>query len=281
MNDQPVEGELSLTGHLLELRQRLMRSLIVVTVFVLVLMPFSRQIYSFLAIPLLAALPADTGLIATGVAAPFLAPFKLVAVLGVFAAAPYLLFQIWSFVAPGLYRHERRLAMPLLVSSVLLFYCGAAFAYYVVFPLVFVFFTQAAPEGVAVMTDISAYLDFVLKLFFAFGIAFEVPIAAGRLSRSRYCGGVHYGHVVDSAGRHFPGVAGPAYLAAVRGGVAAITLCWRSQSVSAAGIVFRSASQLLPPVSRTVCRGAGRSGWQYVLAVATRLNSGPGWCRQF
>jgi len=177
MNDQPVEGELSLTGHLLELRQRLMRSLIVVTVFVLVLMPFSRQIYSFLAIPLLAALPADTGLIATGVAAPFLAPFKLVAVLGVFAAAPYLLFQIWSFVAPGLYRHERRLAMPLLVSSVLLFYCGAAFAYYVVFPLVFVFFTQAAPEGVAVMTDISAYLDFVLKLFFAFGIAFEVPIA--------------------------------------------------------------------------------------------------------
>lgn len=176
-SEQPAAGELSLTGHLLELRQRLIRSLVVVVVFVLAMMPFSRQIYSFMATPLLAVLPAETGLIATGVAAPFLAPFKLVAVLGVFAAAPYLLFQLWSFVAPGLYRHERRLAVPLLVSSVLLFYCGAAFAYYVVFPLVFVFFTQAAPEGVAVMTDISAYLDFVLKLFFAFGIAFEVPIA--------------------------------------------------------------------------------------------------------
>lgn len=176
MSDSP-SGELPLTGHLVELRDRLMRSLVVVIGFILALMPFSRQLYSFLATPLLAALPAGAELIATGVAAPFLAPFKLVAVLGVFAAAPYLLFQLWSFVAPGLYRHEQRLAMPLLVSSVLLFYCGAAFAYYVVFPLVFVFFTQAAPEGVAVMTDISAYLDFVLKLFFAFGIAFEVPIA--------------------------------------------------------------------------------------------------------
>jgi len=177
MSEQPETGELPLTGHLLELRQRLIRSLIVVVGFVVVLLPFSRQLYSFLAVPLLAALPPETGLIATGVAAPFLAPFKLVAVLGVFAAAPYLLYQLWSFIAPGLYRNEQRLAMPLLISSVLLFYCGAAFAYYVVFPLVFVFFTHAAPEGVAVMTDISAYLDFVLKLFFAFGIAFEVPIA--------------------------------------------------------------------------------------------------------
>ncbi|MDF1818921.1 MAG: twin-arginine translocase subunit TatC [Immundisolibacteraceae bacterium] len=177
MSNQPSSGELPLTGHLMELRQRLMRSLIVVTGFIVVLMPFSRELYAFLATPLLAALPADTGLIATGVAAPFLAPFKLVAVLGVFGSAPYLLYQLWSFIAPGLYRHEQRLAVPLLISSVVLFYCGAAFAYYVVFPLVFVFFTQAAPEGVAVMTDISAYLDFVLKLFFAFGIAFEVPIA--------------------------------------------------------------------------------------------------------
>jgi len=177
MSNQPSSGELPLTGHLMELRQRLMRSLIVVIGFIVVLMPFSRELYAFLAMPLLAALPADTGLIATGVAAPFLAPFKLVAVLGVFGAAPYLLYQLWSFIAPGLYRHEQRLAVPLLISSVVLFYCGAAFAYYVVFPLVFVFFTQAAPEGVAVMTDISAYLDFVLKLFFAFGIAFEVPIA--------------------------------------------------------------------------------------------------------
>ncbi|RLA09316.1 MAG: twin-arginine translocase subunit TatC [Gammaproteobacteria bacterium] len=200
MSEQVSGGELPLTGHLLELRQRLIRSVVVVTVIVLALMPFSRQIYSFLAIPLLAALPAGTGLIATGVAAPFLAPFKLVAVLGVFAAAPYLLFQLWSFVAPGLYRHEQRLAMPLLISSIVLFYCGAAFAYYVVFPLVFVFFTQAAPEGVAVMTDISAYLDFVLKLFFAFGLAFEVPIAtlllviSGIASREQLAG--YRAHVI-------------------------------------------------------------------------------------
>lgn len=187
MSEEPAEGELSLTGHLLELRQRVMRSLVVVLVVVLAMMPFARPLYSFLATPLLAVLPADTGLIATGVAAPFLAPFKLVAVLGIFVTAPYLLYQLWSFIAPGLYRHEQRLAMPLLVSSVLLFYCGAAFAYYVVFPLVFVFFTQAAPEGVAVMTDISAYLDFVLKLFFAFGIAFEVPIATLLLIMSGIC----------------------------------------------------------------------------------------------
>ena len=173
----PNEGELTLTGHLLELRQRLVRSLLVVAVLILAMMPFAKDIYSFLAIPLMAVLPENASLIATGVASPFLAPFKLVVVLALFAAVPFLLYQLWSFVAPGLYRNERRLAVPLLVSSVILFYCGAAFAYFVVFPLVFAFLTQSAPEGVAVMTDISSYLDFVLKLFFAFGIAFEVPIA--------------------------------------------------------------------------------------------------------
>ena len=176
--EQPATtGELSLTGHLLELRQRLVRSLLVVTALILVMMPFSRDIYAYLATPLLAVLPENASLIATGVASPFLAPFKLVVVLALFAAVPFLLYQVWSFVAPGLYKNERRLAIPLLISSVVLFYCGAAFAYFVVFPLVFAFLTQAAPEGVAVMTDISSYLDFVLKLFFAFGIAFEVPIA--------------------------------------------------------------------------------------------------------
>ncbi|MBV1961630.1 MAG: twin-arginine translocase subunit TatC [Immundisolibacteraceae bacterium] len=177
-SDPPsAEGELTLTGHLLELRQRLVRSLLVLAALILAMMPFAKDIYAFLAIPLMAVLPENASLIATGVASPFLAPFKLVVVLALFAAVPFLLYQLWSFIAPGLYKNERRLAVPLLISSVILFYCGAAFAYFVVFPLVFAFLTQAAPEGVAVMTDISSYLDFVLKLFFAFGIAFEVPIA--------------------------------------------------------------------------------------------------------
>ena len=117
-------------------------------------------------------------MIATEVASPFLTPFKLTLVAAVFLAIPYVLFQVWSFIAPGMYRHEKRLAIPLLVSSVLLFYAGAAFAYFVVFPLIFAFFTSVGPEGITIMTDINSYLDFVLKLFFAFGIAFEIPIAA-------------------------------------------------------------------------------------------------------
>lgn len=205
-DDSPLatgEQQLPLTGHLLELRQRLIRSLMVVALLLFILLPFARPLYAFLATPLLAALPDQASLIATGVAAPFLTPFKLVAFLSLFLAVPFLLYQAWSFIAPGLYQNEKRLALPLLISSVLLFYAGVAFAYYVVFPLVFAFLTQAAPEGVAVMTDITAYLDFVLKLFFAFGIAFEVPIAtllliiSGVVNRQQLAG--YRAHVIVAA----------------------------------------------------------------------------------
>ncbi|WP_456380378.1 twin-arginine translocase subunit TatC [Thiolapillus sp.] len=164
-------------SHLLELRDRLLRAVLVVLVVFLALFPFGNDIYQFVAQPLMAVLPEGTSMIATQVASPFLTPFKLSLVAAVFLAMPYLLYQLWGFVAPGLYQHEKRLAMPLLASSVLLFYVGVAFAYFIVFPLVFRFLTGMAPEGVAVMTDISHYLDFVLTLFFAFGFAFEIPIA--------------------------------------------------------------------------------------------------------
>ena len=170
------ENEQPLLFHLIELRDRLLRMLLVVAVLFVMLVPFSNTLFSMLSGPLLAHMPEDGSMIAIEVASPFLIPFKLTLFLAVFIAIPYVLYQLWSFVAPGLYRHERRLVVPLLVSSTLLFYAGAAFAYFVVFPLVFAFFTAAAPEGVSVMTDISRYLDFVLTLFFAFGAAFEVPV---------------------------------------------------------------------------------------------------------
>jgi sec-independent protein translocase protein TatC len=138
---------------------------------------FSKDIYSLLAHPLMKQLPAGSTMIATEVAAPFFAPFKLTLIVAIFLSIPYVLYQVWAFVAPGLYRHERRLVLPLLISSSLLFYAGVAFAYFVVFPLMFKFFTATAPEGVTVMTDISRYLDFVLTMFLAFGFSFEVPIA--------------------------------------------------------------------------------------------------------
>ena len=164
-------------SHLVELRDRLMRMVLAILVIFLGLFPFGNDIYIFIADPLMKVLPEGTSMIATQVASPFLTPFKLALVSAVFIAMPYLLYQFWGFIAPGLYQHEKRLAFPLLASSVLLFYLGAAFAYFVVFPLVFAFLTGVAPEGVAVMTDITHYLDFVLTLFFAFGLAFEVPIA--------------------------------------------------------------------------------------------------------
>ncbi|RMG37654.1 MAG: twin-arginine translocase subunit TatC [Gammaproteobacteria bacterium] len=164
-------------SHLLELRDRLMRSVLAVLVLLLALFPFGNDIYTFVAEPLMKVLPEGASMIATKVASPFLTPFKLSLVTAVFLAMPYLLYQLWSFIAPGLYQHEKRLALPLLASSIVLFYLGAAFAYVVVFPLVFAFLTSTAPEGVLVMTDISEYLDFVLTLFFAFGIAFQVPVA--------------------------------------------------------------------------------------------------------
>jgi len=170
------ETEQPLLFHLIELRDRLLRMVLVIAVLFVILIPFSNTLFSILSGPLLAHMPEGGSMIAIEVASPFLIPFKLTLFLAVFLAIPYILYQLWSFVAPGLYRHERRLVVPLLVSSTTLFYAGAAFAYFVVFPLVFAFFTAAAPEGVSVMTDISRYLDFVLTLFFAFGAAFEVPV---------------------------------------------------------------------------------------------------------
>lgn len=176
--------ELPLVQHLIELRNRLLRSIIFVLVIFAGLFYFANDIYQFVSEPLQKFLPEGSSMIATEVASPFLTPFKLTLFVAVILAVPYLLYQIWSFIAPGLYRHEKKLAIPLLVSSVLLFYAGMAFAYYVVFPLVFGFFTSVGPANVAIMTDISKYLGFVLKLFFAFGIAFEIPIATVLLTQA-------------------------------------------------------------------------------------------------
>jgi len=171
------QGEMTFVEHLVELRNRLLRVVLAVLCFLVVLFPFANDLYALLAEPLLRHLPEGTSMIATQVASPFLTPFKLSIVLSIFLAMPVVLYQVWSFVAPGLYKHERRLIFPLLITSSVLFYLGMAFAYFVVFPLMFAFFQAVAPEGVTIMTDITAYLDFVLKIFFAFGIAFEVPIA--------------------------------------------------------------------------------------------------------
>ncbi len=173
-DDQPQP----LVAHLTELRDRLLKALLSILVVFLCLFPFANEIYTFVSEPLRALLPAGSSMIATEVASPFLTPFKLTLFAALFVAIPYVLFQVWSFIAPGMYRHEKRLAIPLLASSVVLFYAGAAFAYFVVFPLVFAFFTSVGPTDVAIMTDINRYLDFVLKLFFAFGLAFEIPIVA-------------------------------------------------------------------------------------------------------
>ena len=172
--DQP----LPLVTHLTELRDKLLRALLAVLVMFICLFPFANDIYAFVSEPLRAILPPGASMIATEVASPFFTPFKLTLVAAVFLTMPYVLYQVWGFIAPGMYRHEKRLAIPLLASSVLLFYAGAAFAYFVVFPLIFAFFTSVAPDGITIMTDINSYLNFVLKLFFAFGIAFEIPIAA-------------------------------------------------------------------------------------------------------
>jgi sec-independent protein translocase protein TatC len=175
-SDKP-QAEGSLVFHLIELRTRLLRIAAVILVIFLAMAPFADALFALVAQPLMAKLPEGTSMIATQVASPFLTPFKTAMVAALFISMPWLLYQIWAFVAPGLYQHERRLALPLVITSALLFYGGVAFAYFVVFPLMFAFFTAVAPQGVSVMTDINAYLDFVLTLFFAFGLAFEVPIA--------------------------------------------------------------------------------------------------------
>lgn len=176
--EESTDQPLPLVAHLTELRDKLLRALLAVLVVFIGLFPFANEIYTFVSKPLRALLPEGATMIATEVASPFLTPFKLTLVTALFIAIPYVLYQLWSFIAPGMYRHEKKLAIPLLVSSILLFYAGGAFAYYVVFPLIFAFFTSVAPEDITIMTDINHYLNFVLKLFFAFGLAFEIPIAA-------------------------------------------------------------------------------------------------------
>jgi len=177
-NDVPEElPEASLMSHLLELRSRLLKAVGAILAAFLCLLPFTQRVFTAVATPLMSQLPEGATMIATQVASPFLTPFKATFYVAILLAMPVVIYQIWAFVAPGLYRREKRLAVPLLVSSVILFYVGVAFAYWVVFPIMFGFFASAAPSGVQVMTDINSYLDFVLVLFVAFGVAFEVPVA--------------------------------------------------------------------------------------------------------
>ncbi|BES86690.1 Sec-independent protein translocase protein TatC [Pectobacterium araliae] len=166
-----------LISHLIELRKRLLNSILCVLAVFVVLVFFANDIYQVVSAPLIEQLPAGASMIATDVASPFFTPIKLTMIVSVFVAAPLVLYQVWAFVAPALYKHERRLMMPLLVSSSLLFYSGMAFAYFVVFPLAFGFFAKTAPVGVLIATDINNYLDFVMALFMAFGVSFEVPVA--------------------------------------------------------------------------------------------------------
>lgn len=164
-------------GHLIELRNRLLKSIAAVVLIFLSLAYFANDIYHLLSLPLMKVLPQGSSMIATDVAAPFFAPFKLTFIVACILAVPYILLQIWRFIAPALYSREKHLIAPLIASSTVLFYAGIAFAYFLVFPLIFGFFTSVAPEGVTIATDISSYLDFVLKLFFAFGLSFEIPVA--------------------------------------------------------------------------------------------------------
>jgi sec-independent protein translocase protein TatC len=177
-NEPPEElAEASLMSHLLELRSRLLKAMGAVLAVLVCLLPFTQKVFEAVARPLMAQLPKGATMIATEVASPFLTPFKATFYVAILVAIPIVIYQIWAFVAPGLYRREKRLAVPLLISSVVLFYVGVAFAYFVIFPVMFGFFATSAPAGVQVMTDINHYLDFVLVLFVAFGVAFEVPVA--------------------------------------------------------------------------------------------------------
>ena len=177
VNQSPEPQETTFISQRLELRDRLLRAVGAVLLLFLVVAPFANTLYEYLAAPLMSVLPEGNTMISTEPHGPFFVPFKFAFAFATAVAMPYLLYQLWAFVAPGLYDSEKRLAIPLLVSSSGLFYLGIMFAYFVVFPIIFKFFTSTAPEGVAVMTDINAYLSFVLKLFFAFGLAFEVPVA--------------------------------------------------------------------------------------------------------
>ena len=177
-HDRQVDSdEQPFLEHIIELRSRILRALVVILVAFVPIYYFANDIYEFVAAPLMAHLPENSGMIATEVASPFLTPFKLALFTALFVAMPFMLYQAWAFISPGLYLKEKRFALPLLISSIVLFYCGTAFAYFLVFPMVFQFFAQTIPATATWMTDINSYLNFVLKLFFAFGLAFEVPVA--------------------------------------------------------------------------------------------------------
>ena len=183
-NGEEALAESSLLSHLLELRNRLLRALVATFVVALPCLYFANDIFTWLSKPLRDQLPAGARLIATSVVAPFMTPFKLALLAAIYLAMPVILYQVWAFVAPGLYRHERRFALPLFVSSVILFYAGAVFAYYAVFPVIFNFFVMTTPVGVEMMTDMTQYMDFAVLLFFAFGLAFEIPVATVLLVRT-------------------------------------------------------------------------------------------------
>jgi len=177
LKDAEAGAELTLVGHLIELRNRILKSLLAILLIFLGLFYFSNDIYTFVAQPLLDVLPENMGMIAIDPTSPFFAPFKLTFFVSLVAAAPYILYQIWSFIAPGLYKNEKEVAIPLFISSVVLFYAGIAFAYYILFGFVFAFFVSVAPEGIMVTPDINSFLSFALTIFFAFGVAFEIPVA--------------------------------------------------------------------------------------------------------
>lgn len=177
MSQEPEQlAEGSLISHLLELRDRLLRAFLAVIVAFVPFAFFSNEVFTFVAQPLIDQLPKGASLIATSVISPFMTPFKLAFFVALFAAMPFVLYQVWAFIAPGLYRHEKRFALPLLISSIILFYVGIAFAYFAVFPVMFQFFASTTPAGVTMMTDITSYMDFVLTMFLCFGLAFEVPV---------------------------------------------------------------------------------------------------------
>ncbi|MEO1888447.1 MAG: twin-arginine translocase subunit TatC [Cycloclasticus sp.] len=175
--NEPTEEGATFVSHLIELRTRLIHSLLGIVVVLLPLLPFANEIYAYLAQPLLVHMPEGTSMVAIEVISPFLTPFKLTLTLSLFVSIPWIFYQVWLFVAPGLYEREQKVALPLVTAGTCLFYLGIIFAYFIVLPIIFQFITATAPEGVAVMTDISKYLDFVLTLFFAFGLAFQIPIA--------------------------------------------------------------------------------------------------------
>jgi sec-independent protein translocase protein TatC len=170
------DQEMSLVGHLLEFRDRLVRAILAIIVVFLVLFPFANDLYSFMAEPLTSHLPQGSSMMAIGVISPFLTPLKLALIAAIFLAMPFILYQLWAFIAPALYQNEKKLAAPMLIASTFLFYAGGAFVFYIVFPLVFKFMAGTTPDGVQIGTDIQLYLDFVIGMFFAFGLAFQVPV---------------------------------------------------------------------------------------------------------